>query len=675
VRTGVSSPHTHYDPATRRAAWPKNQAATRLSPILEPSMPVPRCLAAILIASGLCLAATPLALAGTGDGSSAPPTKKHDGPGKKHDAKKDQKKDDQPDAAATGVALIEIHGDMTEEPHPLAWLFGSGDHPTLHEVIDLIRDAGDDEKVQAMVIRLRDCKVHLTQAEEMGAAIAKVRAANKKVILFVDEFETTEAVLGSYCDQIVIQAGGGVSVPGMYMEEMYLADTMHWAGLTPQLVQIGAYKGANEEYMHSAPSPEWDQNISGLLDGLYGNVRKHIEGGRHMDDAKLDEAMKQSWMALADTGKRVGLLDAAVDLPDLDEWVRKYLKAGSLDWSDYSPADSGASFDSSNPFEAFRKLMKQPDTSPTRDSLAIVYINGPIVDGDSKEGGLMGEAQVGSYTIRRALSEIEDEDLIKGVIVRIDSPGGSAIASEVIWQGLNRLRAKKPVWISVGSMAASGGYYCLSGGQKVYVNPSSIVGSIGVVGGKVAMTGLFDKAKIHTHGRERGPMGRMLASSQPWTDAEESLVRAKMQETYDLFTRRVSESRKGIDLSRTAEGRLFTGSEAVNNRMADKVGSLDDCIEDLAADLKLTPGDYQILEYPGPKSLGDVLSDALGGFVKSPNPTGKLAAEAGPQMLFGTLKELVGPRQWSQIRDQLSAFMQLRKDPVVLTSPRAIIVK
>ncbi|HMN42572.1 MAG TPA: S49 family peptidase [Phycisphaerales bacterium] len=595
-------------------------------------------------------------------------------PGKKREAKKAQK----PAGPAVGVALIEVHGNLTEQPHPLAWLFGAGDHPTLRDTVNLILDAGDDDSVGSIVLRVRDSQLHLTQAEEIGAAIAKVRkheGSPKKVFLFCDDYSTTETVLGSYCDEALIQAGGGVSVPGMYMEEMYLADTMNWAGLTPQMVQIGDYKGANEQYMHTGPSPQWEQNISGLLDGLYGNVREHIKSGRKMDDAKLDEAMKQSWMALAETGTRVGLLDAAVDLLDISMHLERTLNASALEWTDYTPEDKALAIDTSNPFAMMGKLMKRPDTVPSRESLAIVYITGPIVDGESKEGGFMGEATVGSYTVRRALSEIEDQDLIKGVVVRIDSPGGSAIASEVIWQGLDRLQAKKPVWISVGGMAASGGYYCLSGGQRVYVNPSSIVGSIGVVGGKVAMSGLYDKLKIRIHGRERGPMGRMLGASTPWTAVEEGLVRAKMQETYDLFTKRVSGARKGIDLSKTAEGRLFTGNEAIKNRMADKIGGLDDCVGDLAAELKLTPGEYEILEYPGPKALGEVIGDALGGFMGAPSMTGKIAEEAGPRALFGTVKELVGAREWPQLRDQLSAFMQLRSERVILTSPRAVIVR
>lgn len=577
-------------------------------------------------------------------------------------------------AESKTVGLIELHGELSEMPHPLAWLMGSEDHMTLRDVIGLLHDVRDDDNVNGLVIRLRDCKLSLTQCEELGSVISTIRASGKKVHLFADNYETTEMVLGSYCDEILIQAGGGVSVPGMYMEEMYLADTMAWAGLTPQMVQVGDYKGANEQYMRTAPSPQWDQNISSLLDGLYGNVRDRIKKGRKLSDTQLDDAMRQSWMALAETGKKAGLVDEAVDLPGLTKHLERTY-GSDLKWDTFATKSEGMALDTSNPFAIFSKLTKEPSNSPSRDAIAIVHVNGPIVDGESTSGGFMGESSVGSYTIRRALSEIEDEDLFKGVVVRIDSPGGSAIASEVIWQGLNRLSQKKPVWVSVGSMAASGGYYCLVGGQKVYVNPSSIVGSIGVVGGKIAMTGLYDKLKIHVHGRERGPMGRMLASSTPWTTDEQKLVRDKMSETYELFTKRVSEGRKGIELSRTAEGRLFTGADAIKLNMADKLGGLDDCVRDLAAELKLTEGDYQILEFPGPKSLPEILGETFGGMAAAPNVAQKFGEQAGPAMLFGPVKELVGERHWRQIRDHMAAFMQLRKEPVILTSPRAIIVK
>ncbi|MBY0262602.1 MAG: signal peptide peptidase SppA, partial [Phycisphaerales bacterium] len=524
---------------------------------------------------------------------------------KPHKAAAAEKEAKDTEKASTGIGLIEIHGTPSEEPKPLAWLLGSDDHPTLRQIIDLFKDAQEDKDLKAFVVRLRDATLSRTQAEEIGQAMQRLRDTGKKVHLFADNYEATELVLGSYADEIIIQAGGGVSLPGMHMEEMFLADTMAWAGVVPQMVQVGDYKGANEQYMRSAPSPAWDQNINSLLDALYGNMRDRLKAGRKMDDSKLDEAMRQNWMALAETGRKTGLIDAVVDLPALTEHLEAAYKT-DISWSNYEVESTKGKLDG-NPLTIFSKLMSQPSNTPTREAIAIVHVNGPIVDGESESGGFMSGASVGSATIRRALEEILEEDLVKGVIVRIDSPGGSAIASEVMWQGVQRVRKDKPVWVSVGSMAASGGYYTAVAAEKIYVNPSSIVGSIGVVGGKIAMGGLYDKAKVHITERSRGPLGDMFSSTKPWTDQQQQMVRDKMTETYTLFTSRVSAGRSGIELAKTAEGRLFTGEQAVKNRMADKVGSLDDCLTDLASTLKLEDGEYQIIEYPGPKALGEVL--------------------------------------------------------------------
>lgn len=575
---------------------------------------------------------------------------------------------------STGVGLIEIHGRPTSQPHALAWLLGTGEHPTLRQIVDLFKEAGDDDDLKGLVVRLREAELNTTQVEEIGQAMQRLRDKGKKVHLFADNYATAELLLGSYADEIMIQAGGGISFPGMHMEEMYMADTFAWVGITPQMVQVGDYKGANEQYMNAAPSPAWDQNISGLLDAIYGNVRARLKAGRKLSDAQLDDAMKASWMALDQTGKRVGLIDSIVDLPVLSAHLENEYKT-TITWTNFDADTEGTRLDTSNPFAMLSRLTAEPKNTATREAIAIVHIDGPIMDGESKEGGLFGEASVGSTTIRRSLEEIYDEDLIKGVVVRIDSPGGSAIASEVIWQGLKRVGTKKPVWVSVGSMAASGGYYCLVAGDKVYVNPSSIVGSIGVVGGKMALGGVYDKLKLRIKERSRGPMGEMMSSATPWTDDQKLAVRSKMKETYDLFTSRVSAGRAGIDLAKTAEGRLFTGNDAVGLKMADKVGSLDDCLADLAKDRGLEAGEFQVLEYPGPRSLPEVLGEVFGGSANAPNIKQQLAEDAGAAMAVGVLKQMVGERNWPAVRNQLSAFMQLRSEPVLLTSPTAVIVK
>jgi protease-4 len=554
---------------------------------------------------------------------------------------------------------------------------GSGEVPTLRAVVTALHEAAEEDNLDGVVIRLKDAELTATQVQEIGAAMQKVRASHKRVHVFAEAYGTTDLMLGSYADEVLAQQGGEVSFPGVYMEEMYLADTLAWVGLRADFVQVGDYKGASEPMARSGPSKEWDQNINQLLDSMYANVRKPIMAGRKLSDKKLDEAMETAWMADASDGVKAGLIDKEVDLAALTDHLKnEYGK--DIDWDDNLLPTEPKNKPELNPFAIMGMLSKKPEAKPTKPTIAIVHIDGAIIDGDSKSGGIMGgEGEVGSRTLRNALEDVLDEDMVKGVVIRIDSPGGSAVASEIIWQGIRRVAAKKPVWVSVGSMAASGGYYCAVAGDKIYVNPSSIVGSIGVVGGKISMQGLYDLLKVHVVGRGRGPRAGMFASSQPWTPADKDLVKGKMTQTYGLFTKRVTAGRKDIDLSSTAEGRVFTGDKAIGMKMADAIGGLDDCIRDLAQDKGLD--DYAVQDYPLPKSLGEVIEDALKGFgVMAPNMnTGRASqgdAAARVQLLAG-IRELVGPRAWSQLEPSLRAMMQLRDEPVLLTSPRVLIVK
>ncbi len=579
------------------------------------------------------------------------------------------------------IALIEIEETPVERPNPLAWLFGSGQNPTLRDIVGLLNRAAADSSVSGVVIRLREAPLSVTQAEELGRAIAHIRASGKKVHLFADSYSTPELLLGAHADEIVLQAGGGASFPGLYMEEMFLADTLEWAGIKADLVQVGSYKGANEEMTRTSPSPEWDQNINALLDGLYANMRSRLKSGRKLDDAGLDEAMRRGWMADASTAQQVGIIDAAVDLPDLSAHLESAYAATDLNWVNIEP-DQGdaAELDRSNPLSIFAELFQEPEIYPERDTIAIVHIDGAIIDGDSTQGGFFGEPGVGSTTIRQILEELENEDLVKGVIIRINSPGGSATASEIIWQGLRRVAERKPVWTSVGTMAASGGYYIAVGSSRIYANESSILGSIGVVGGKMSTAGLYDKLKIRSVGRARGPMAHLLESSTPWTQAERDLVRVKMKETYDLFASRVAAGRPEMDLAATAEGRLFTGAAAVDRKMADRLGGLQETILDLAAELKLKEDQYDVLEYPGAASLMATLGESFGAAGlpidlrrNSAAPTHAPAASLRP--LADAARALVGERQWPAVRNSLGAMFQLRDQPVLLTSPTVIIVR
>jgi protease-4 len=570
------------------------------------------------------------------------------------------------------VAFLEIRGSLADVGGPLAWLASSDKNRTLRDTLALIDAAAGDLKIDGLVLRLRDAELTASKVEELSQAIARLRGAGKSATLFAEAMGPGELMLGAACDRVLLQTGGGVSLPGMYMEEMYLADLLEWAGLRADMVQVGDYKGANETMTRAAPSPQWDQNINGLLDSLYAELRSKLKKGRKLDDARLDAAMATAWMALGAEAKAAGLIDDEVDLPELQNYLSRQYSGRAVTWVELPGATSASGkLDPSNPFAILAMLSKTPTHEPTRPTVAVLHIDGPIVDGDSSGGGLLGGSSVGSRTIRNALADIENNDLIKGMVVRVNSPGGSAIASEVIWQGVRRVAAKKPVYVSVGSMAASGGYYIAVAGDRIYVNPSSIVGSIGVVGGKISAATLAKRVGVNIVGRARGPMGAMMSPFNDWNAEQRSAVRDRMKTTYDQFAGRVAAGRKGIDLSKTAEGRLFAGSKAVDLKMADEVGSLGDAIGAMASAASLERGKFDVMDYPAPRGLESLIEDMLGGMGGASSPLGSSPLGAIQAGAVG----LLGERGWITVRDQLEALLQLQREPVLLTSPRVLIVR
>lgn len=574
--------------------------------------------------------------------------------------------------AGARLAWINIEKSLPDRPSELAWLTGSQNAPTLRDTISAIAGAAGDARYRGIVVRMKDASLSTSQVYELGAAIRGARAAGKKVHLFAESMGTAELMLGSFADEVIGQSGGGVSFPGVYMEEVFLADLLSWAGLKADMVQVGDYKGASEQLARSTPSPQWEENINALLDGMYDAVRAPLMAGRGLDQAGLDQAMDVMWLADMEQAKEAGMVDSVVDLASLTQHFSG-VYGGEVNIQTIKPGSKGqVDPATASPFALFSLFSREPDHKPKRDTIAVLHINGQIVDGDSG-ASFMGGTTVGSRTVRNAIEDIMREKRVRAVVVRIDSPGGSATASEVMWQGLRRLSQTRPVWVSVGGMAASGGYYCAVGGSRIVLTPASIVGSIGVVGGKVSMRGLYDRFNVNVVERARGPRAAMFSSATPWTDREVAAVRERMTETYSLFTSRVLSGRPGLNLEKAAEGRLFVGVQAVSVGLADELGTLDETIAGLAAHVGLS--EYDVMDYPGPRSLSSVLEDALKGFVHSPingvHRTGAAVSAGG--LAAGLGEEVMGAAAWAQVRDQLGALLNLREERIMLVSPRAII--
>ena len=393
------------------------------------------------------------------------------------------------------------------------------------------------------------------------------------MLVFAEEGDLKGYLLGCAGDEILLLRKGNLELTGLGVEEMYLAGLLAKVGAKADFLQVGKYKGAEEPLTRVGPSPEWSQNFDNLLDDLYNHIIERIGKARGLKPAEVEKAFADCWTMSDEEYVKRKLIDRLTDR-DLVDATETFF-GSDFDWDDVLASEKGnQNYD--NPFALLRMLLQENKTKPKRQSIAVVNAFGEISSGDdggSSDDIFGGGQSIGSRTFEETISDIRDDPLIKGVIVRIDSPGGSALASEVIWQAIRSLAEDKPVYVSVGAMAASGGYYMATAAHEIYVTPSSIVGSIGFVGGKIVLlAGCTKSSASAVHRRSRGPMGDMFNSVEPFTPEQKAALQVAFEHTYAQFEDRVKAGRgKRIkDLSQVDQGRIFTGRQAVENGLADR---------------------------------------------------------------------------------------------------------
>jgi len=565
------------------------------------------------------------------------------------------------------VGWLELSEALRDGPVPFAWVSPEEAGPSLGEVLSQLDYVADHDEFLGVVIYLNQPMLRLSQVLSITEKIAEVRAAGKKVLTYSEAYDTMDYVLASAADLVLLQHKGEVQLKGVAVEEMYLAGLLEKIGAKADFVQIGKYKGASESLMRTGPSEAWNQNFDALLDDLYAQIITRIAQGRGMTESQVEALLKDSW-TMRDTdylSRRV--VDRLTDRDLIDVTEVEY--GDGFLWDD-TMGQGGASHQISNPMMLFGLLFKETSTLTTRPTIAVIHAQGPIHSGESSHGqGMFSSKSIGSRTMIEALGDARDDENIKGVILRINSPGGSALASEIIWQAVRDLGETKPVFVSIGSMAASGGYYIACAGDEIYVSPSSIVGSIGVVGGKIVLGGLYEWAGVSVHRRSRGPMSDIFNSVEPFTDPQRQAVRESMELVYDQFIQRVAVGRgtRLTDVGSVAEGRLFTGRQGVDNGMADKLGGVGQAMADLADDLGLEQGDYDVIHLPPAMSFQTFVNDMFG--ASAPRVDTQMPA------VLGTVKQILGPRAWPAVSATLQGLMLLQREPILTIMPNAIVIR
>jgi protease-4 len=504
------------------------------------------------------------------------------------------------------IAYIRLAGEVPQSPPDFVIMEDTGP-ATLREWLNRLAAARTDANVAAVALEIDNPKIHLGQALEFADAIRRLNEV-KPVYTFVTGGRIPQYIVASAGEEMAIDPSGDLDIDGIAAEMMFFRGTLDWLGITPQMIQIGKYKGAAEPMENKEPSPEFKEDFNSLLDDMYKQVCEQIAAHRHMTAKQVEDAIDQGPFRAADA-KRLGLVDQLVEKADWQDHVRKAMENGGKEFSwtkDYGKKTSAA-LDFSNPFALLRELFKGPQEeeieSPT---VAIIHAEGVITSGRSGEGQIFSEHTAGAKTLIEDFKEAAADDRIKAVVFRIDSPGGSALASELIFQAVKRCKDKKPVIVSISGMGASGGYYIASAGTEIYADSTAIVGSIGVITGKLALTDALAKIGVSTYAFTRGKNAG-LELSRPWDEREMAIVRGMAQSTYDDFTKRVSDCRgkKIKKIEDVAQGRVFTAKTAVENGLVDHVGGLRDAV--LAAQKAANTGPSHFLILPRSKSILDLL--------------------------------------------------------------------
>ena len=559
------------------------------------------------------------------------------------------------------VAVFDLSRPIAEKPAGFS-LFADPDAMTLRSLVDRLHHAAADKTVRAVLITLADPGINLSQAQEVRDALVELRRAGKQTFVYADAYDTDTYSLATGATNICIMPGGEMMLPGVGLETTFIKGLLDKLGVQADYVQIGEYKGADEEFTRTTPSPELRGELNKLTDSLYAQVIDGISLNRNLSREAVKATIDESILT-AEAAKDRGFVDHLVDEDGLRDLVKQEI-GEKVQWVHDYDAPTRDDVDLSSPFALFSLMMKKPVESD-KPAVALVFADGVIVDGDSGTSLTEGST-IGSDEIRKAMRIAGRDENIKAVVVRINSPGGSALASEAMWQAVRRVAKDKPVVISVGSMAASGGYYLASAGDKIYADPAAIIGSIGVVGGKFVTKDLYDKLGLTTESFDRGRNADLFSSNTPFSDRQRRMVTNWMRQTYDQFTQRVMTTRKDKikDIDQVARGRIFVAGQAKDLGMIDEIGGLDKALAYGADQADLKPQEYDVRVIPAPKTLADFINGSAEDAATPVQPHVELSA-------MSLLKALPAGLAKSTI-EQLQMLQLLEKRPVLCAMPVAI---
>ncbi len=497
----------------------------------------------------------------------------------------------------------------------------------LPEIISAIDQAALNPKIEGIRLRSDFITAGWSQTRSIRTALEKFKAEGKFIYAYADFFTQKGYYLASVADSIILNPMGELDFKGLASEVLYYKDFQEEYGIKMEVIRLGKYKSAVEPYLDNKMSDANRYQIQTLLLDVWETLNEEISVGRELSSETLNQLINTQQLSTPQDALDQGLIDlldyesAVVDL------IQSRLNLGTEEVRFASIADLNPSSPS-----AYDNQVK--------DRIAVVYANGPILYGE----GTQNIIAQGVFT--ETLEELAKDDWVKAVVLRVDSPGGSALTSELLWQTLEKVKKQKPVLVSMGDVAASGGYYIAAGADQIFADPLSITGSIGVFASLPNASGFIENLGIHAETVETHPNALGYSIFQPLSPAFEAKTKKSIEKTYALFKQRVAEGRK---LSKTAvedlaQGRVWSGKQALANGLIDSLGGLQATIQAAA---KLAQIDhYNVIEYP---NFEEDFSSLLSGLTISLG-LNRLWNSVVPSTLSSQIDQLSTPKPAAQMQ-------------------------
>ena len=477
--------------------------------------------------------------------------------------------------------------------------------PTLHDILTRIWESTANEDVRGLFLRVGPLGGAWGSVGDLVEALSEFRSDSRPIHC---HFESADNVgyllLASVCDRVTMTPAGTLDLIGPAAVMIYARSFLEKVGIQAEIIHMGRYKGAGDTFIRDDMPKEAKESMDAILDDLQAALLSATSSRTDGDMAKA-KALIDKGPYTASTAAEAGLIDGVGFARESREEAKAAAGVETLIRTRLLPKQEQLTLGQ------FLDLLSGETKKPKAvdERVALVFVTGNITDGESSSSG---EAVSGPFV--RAMERLEEDENVKAVVMRINSPGGSALASDRMWQAARRVAEVKPLIASVGDMAASGGYYIASAAQEVLAHPNSLVGSIGVVGGKLNIEPLAGELGVNTFVLQRGARAAWSTPVRGLTPTERKAFEGLLRDTYDRFIDRVSEGRKmeRDAVLAAAEGRVMTAEDGKALGLIDEVGGLTEALRRARAEAGLDP-DSAVEIWPTPKGMIDTINELLSG--------------------------------------------------------------